>query len=105
MSKPLFHPVAASIELPQVLHALGDPVRLAITLQLKSGIQLSHSEFRPVGKHKATMTHHFRILREAGVTHTAVVGREHIVSLRIKDIEERFPGVLSAIWKVTQGWY
>ena len=50
---------------------------------------------RPVGK--ATRSHHFKVLREAGVTHTRVEGTARHVTLRRDELETRFPGLLEAV--------
>ena len=36
--------------------------------------------------------HHFRVLREAGITHTRVEGGARHVTLRREELEARFPG-------------
>jgi DNA-binding transcriptional ArsR family regulator len=43
------------------------------------------------------MSHHYRVLREAGVTWTEVEGRTRYVSLRRGDLDARFPGLLDAV--------
>jgi DNA-binding transcriptional ArsR family regulator len=46
---------------------------------------------------KSTLSHHLKVLREAGVTHTRVLGTQRLVSLRTDELEERFPGVLGSV--------
>jgi len=46
---------------------------------------------------KSTLSHHLKVLREAGITHTRVVGTTRLVSLRASELEERFPGVLDSV--------
>jgi DNA-binding transcriptional ArsR family regulator len=46
---------------------------------------------------KATLSHHFRVLREAGLVRTRLDGRKRLLSLRIDDLEARFPGLLHAV--------
>jgi DNA-binding transcriptional ArsR family regulator len=46
---------------------------------------------------KSTLSHHLKVLREAGVTHTRVDGTQRMVSLRTIELEERFPGLLSSV--------
>jgi len=46
---------------------------------------------------KPTMSHHFRILREAGLTRTVADGRHRIIEVRRDDMESRFPGLLEAV--------
>jgi DNA-binding transcriptional ArsR family regulator len=43
------------------------------------------------------MSHHFKVLREAGVTHTRADGTKRMMSLRQIELEERFPGLLASI--------
>jgi DNA-binding transcriptional ArsR family regulator len=46
---------------------------------------------------KATLSHHFRVLREAGLVRTRLDGRKRLLSLRIDDLDARFPGLLHAV--------
>jgi DNA-binding transcriptional ArsR family regulator len=46
---------------------------------------------------KSTLSHHLKVLREAGVTHTRVLGTQRLVSLRTDELEVRFPGVLESV--------
>jgi DNA-binding transcriptional ArsR family regulator len=50
-----------------------------------------------LGISKATLSHHFRVLREAGVVHARPDGRKRYLSLRADDLEARFPGLLEAV--------
>ena len=50
-----------------------------------------------LGISKATLSHHFRVLREAGVVRTRLDGRKRLLSLRYDDLEARFPGLLDAV--------
>ena len=52
---------------------------------------------RTLGPGAPTVSHHFRTLREAGLTHTEVDGRERVVRTRFEDLEARFPGLLRAV--------
>jgi DNA-binding transcriptional ArsR family regulator len=94
---PLHHPDADAIQLPAVLHALSDPQRLHIVRELAAD-----TEARPCGSihldvTKSTMTHHFRVLREAGVIRQERVGTTKLTALRRDDLERRFPGLLDAV--------
>ncbi len=93
----LHHPDTDDLELPAVLHALSDPQRLCIVRELSSA-----TEPRPCGSLqldvcKSTRTHHFRVLREAGLVRQQVIGTSRLTSLRRDDLDERFPGLLDAI--------
>ncbi|WP_371653387.1 MULTISPECIES: ArsR/SmtB family transcription factor [unclassified Streptomyces] len=94
-------PDAADIELVKVLHALGDPVRLTLLKVYADGEQYSCAPGAlGLGHlHKSTVSHHMRIMREAGVTSTRVVGRSRYVRLRRDDLDLRFPGLLDALIK------
>jgi DNA-binding transcriptional ArsR family regulator len=43
------------------------------------------------------MTHHFKVLRDSGIIHTRVEGREHFTTLRQKELDARFPRLLDTI--------
>jgi DNA-binding transcriptional ArsR family regulator len=92
-------PDADDIELVKVLHALGDPVRLMLLGKYASGRQLSCApDALGVGHlHKSTVSHHLKIMREAGLTSTRAVGRNRYVQLRRADLDARFPGLLDAL--------
>jgi DNA-binding transcriptional ArsR family regulator len=94
--RAISHPVTAQLSLPGVLHALSDPVRLEIVRALAGGIEASCGELGvPVSK--STLSHHLKVLRDAGLTQTRAVGVHRFVSLRAADIEERFPGLLGCV--------
>jgi DNA-binding transcriptional ArsR family regulator len=98
----LVHPAKEDITLAGVLGALGDPMRLRILKKLlgKRHGCLSCSEAAPCTEiAKSTLSHHFRILRDAGLIRTTKQGVEHLNSVRWDDLSERFPGLLAAIMK------
>ena len=43
------------------------------------------------------MSHHFRVLREAGLVWTRNDGTVHMNSLRRKELDKRFPGLMKAV--------
>ena len=90
------HPGRAELELSSVLHALSDPARLEIVRGLADGDEPSCGTF-DLGLSKATLSHHFKVLREAGLVRTRPEGRKRLLSLRIDDLEYRFPGLLDAV--------
>ncbi|CAH0323095.1 ArsR/SmtB family transcription factor [Pseudomonas mediterranea] len=49
------------------------------------------------GRPKSSMSHHFRVLRDAGLVHTRNVGTTHMNSLRRDELESRFPGLLASV--------
>jgi DNA-binding transcriptional ArsR family regulator len=91
------HPTAEQIELPAVLHALSDPQRLRIVRELASSEEpLACGSFAlDVGK--STRTHHFRVLREAGLIEQRREGTRKLSVLRRADVDGRFPGLLDAV--------
>jgi DNA-binding transcriptional ArsR family regulator len=90
------HPSRSELELPSILHALSDPARLEIVRRLAAGDEWSCGTFE-LGLSKATLSHHFRVLREAGVVRTRPDGRKRLLSLREDDLNARFPGLLEAV--------
>lgn len=95
------HPATEDITLAGVLGALADPMRLRIVgTLLKKNDCMSCSEAAPCpDMAKSTLSHHFRILREAGIIRTSKIGVENRNSLRIDDLNARFPGLLKQILK------
>jgi DNA-binding transcriptional ArsR family regulator len=88
---------ASVLDVTRVLHALADPVRFEIVRQLRSAEDpIACGRFdTPVAK--STLSHHFKILREAGILATTRDGGRTLNTLRILEIEEAFPGLLDAI--------
>jgi DNA-binding transcriptional ArsR family regulator len=95
------HPSREELELSSVLHALSDPARLEIVRRLASGAEPSCGTFE-LGLSKATLSHHFRVLRESGVVLVRPEGRKRLLSLRSEDLNARFPGLIEAILAVKQ---
>lgn len=99
----LDHPEPEEIRLEAVLHALSDPIRLKIVGDLAMG----HDDMAciafelPVSK--STSTHHFRVLREAGVIRQHYRGTSRISKLRNDDLQARFPGLLDAVLLSSEG--
>jgi DNA-binding transcriptional ArsR family regulator len=90
------HPDLDDLDLAAVLHALSDPVRLEIVAGLAGGDERSCGSF-DVAVTKSTCTHHFRVLREAGLIRQRQQGTARLNSLRRDDLEARFPGLLGTI--------
>ena len=90
-------PARSEIELAAVLHALSDPVRLRIVAALAvAGEEPSCGSFDlPVTK--STCTHHFKVLREAGVIQQRQRGTARLNALRRQDLDARFPGLLDSV--------
>lgn len=93
---PLPHPARHEIDLAAVLHALSDPMRLRIVAGLAARDDRTCKSFDlPVTK--STCTHHFRVLREAGVIRQRLEGTTKLNSLRRDDLDARFPGLLDSV--------
>jgi DNA-binding transcriptional ArsR family regulator len=96
------HPSKEDITLAGVLGALSDPMRLKILkklLERRDG-GLSCSSAAPCeGMAKSTLSHHFRVLRDAGLIRTTKQGVEHFNTVRWDDVNGRFPGLLKTVMK------
>ena len=97
--KQYCHPTTDQITLAGVLHALSDPVRLSVVTTLARGGEQPCGTFA-VPVTKSTMSHHMRVLREAGIIRLRCEGTQSLTSLRCDDLEARFPGLLQAVLRV-----
>ena len=99
--KPLTHPSIEDVTVEGILHALSDPVRVAIYARLAtSDGAAACSHFTGICDRdipKSTLSQHFRALREAGLIRSERRGVEMLNTSRCKEIEQRFPGLLPAI--------
>ena len=99
------HPIRAELELGAVLHALSDPVRLQMVAWLaacdESNAPSCGSFDVPVTK--STCTHHFKVLREAGIIRQRTDGTARRNTLRRDDLDARFPGLFDAILRSAGG--
>jgi DNA-binding transcriptional ArsR family regulator len=96
-SAELTQPRREDLRLEAALHALSDPVRLHIVRQLAASEEPRACGSLGLPVTKSTATHHFRVLREAGLISQRDEGRARINTLRRGDIEARFPGLLKAV--------
>src|SRR3984957_15101968 len=99
--RPLFHPSVEDITVEGILHALSDPVRVAIYAEIV-GSQCSHncSNFLKMSEKaipKSTLSQHFKALREAGLIRGERHGVEMHNTSRCAELEQRFPGLIPAI--------
>ena len=103
MSRPLAHPNSEDITVAGILHALADPVRLAIVnelLEAEAGLNCTQMTDRlEVDMPKSTCSQHYRILRESGLIVSERKGVELTSRVRVRELETRFPGLLQAILK------
>jgi DNA-binding transcriptional ArsR family regulator len=91
------HPARPELELSAVLHALSDPVRLMIVAELAKGEREYTCGSFALPVTKSTCTHHFKVLREAGLIKQRQQGTTRLNTLRREDLEARFPGLLETI--------
>ena len=96
MAAALEQPAIQEVELSEVLHALSDPTRLEIVRGLAADGERQCGSFH-LGLTKATRSHHFKVLREAGLTNTRVAGTARYVTLRREELDSKFPGLVEAV--------
>jgi DNA-binding transcriptional ArsR family regulator len=103
MQRPFVHPAVDDLTLESVLYALSDPTRLEIIKTLANqGCGMNCSAAAPADLPKSTLSHHFQVLREAGLIQSERRGTEVVNSLRYADLDKRFPGVVASILKASE---
>jgi DNA-binding transcriptional ArsR family regulator len=99
--RPLFHPSVQDVTVEAILHALSDPVRVAIYANIvgqdcsHNCVAFSNISEKPIPK--STLSQHFKILREAGLIRGERQGVEMHNTSRCAEIDKRFPGLIGAI--------
>ena len=99
--KPLIHPAIEDVPLEAILHALADPVRVALFSEIVAGdcsqncTTLASVVQTPIPK--STLSQHMRILREAGLVRGERKRTEMRNTSRCAEIEARYPGLIGAI--------
>jgi DNA-binding transcriptional ArsR family regulator len=88
---------ASAISFAEVMAALSDPVRLQIVRTLAAD-----EEGRACGTFglpvtKSTASHHFKVLREAGLIEQEMRGRTRHTTLRREHVERLYPGLLDLV--------
>ena len=94
--KTYSHPAMRDVPLPAVMQALSDPCRIAIVQELFKGRTLACNEVH-LNISKATRSHHFEVLRAAGIIFTEMEGTKCMTSLRRDELNKYFPGLLKLI--------
>nr|WP_238418242.1 helix-turn-helix domain-containing protein [Pseudomonas cannabina] len=94
--RAFIHPDAKEFVLERVLYALSDPVRMEMVCYLASVAEATCGELDG-GRPKSSASHHFRVLRDAGLIRTRNIGSTHMNALRRDELELRFPGLLACI--------
>jgi DNA-binding transcriptional ArsR family regulator len=99
--RPLIHPAIEDVPVEAILHALSDPVRVAIYADIvgqdcsQNCSTFLRTNDKPIPK--STLSQHFKILREAGLIRGERRGVEmHNIS-RCAEVEQRYPGLISTI--------
>ncbi|MFD7086116.1 ArsR/SmtB family transcription factor [Streptomyces sp. NPDC059918] len=96
-TRALAHPGPAEIRLEAVLHALSDPIRLSIVRDLAATPDELACSYFDLPVTKSTTTHHFRVLREAGVVRQTYRGTAKMNGLRGEELEGLFPGLIGSV--------
>jgi DNA-binding transcriptional ArsR family regulator len=100
MARSFTHPSPKDFSIDGVLYALSDPIRRKILLKLlkcdKNGMGCNKAcdELSP-----STISFHYKILRESGLVLSKKVGVQVINSLRLDEMNKRFPGLIESILK------
>lgn len=94
-------PAIDTVTIDAVLSALADPVRLTFVRALDAagdwtcGSDVLRNTGVTIGK--STLSHHMKVLRDAGLIRTRVEGIRRLVTLRYDEVERRFPGLLTML--------
>jgi DNA-binding transcriptional ArsR family regulator len=100
--RPLVHPAIEEVPIEAILHALSDPVRVAIYADIVKGCKENCSTFLTVEDRdipKSTLSHHFKILREAGLIRSERKGVEMFNTSRCEEVDRHYPGLIGVIVK------
>jgi len=96
MAKLQNEPKAADLQLTAVLYALSDEIRLHIVQRLDQTDEIACGYF-DIDMPKSSLSHHFRVLRTAGVVTARKDGTALMNRLRRADLDARFPGLLDSV--------
>jgi DNA-binding transcriptional ArsR family regulator len=97
-ARNLVHTDPADVPLQDALDALADPVRRSILRELSAEPDFTRTcgTFDlPVSK--ATASHHFAVLRAAGLLEQVDKGPRRLNRLRRAEFDARFPGLLALV--------
>ncbi len=83
--------------LPVVLAALQDPVRLEMVRRLHNADDAVRCAALYEVINKSTATHHFKVLREAGVIERLMLEGQTHQRLRTTDLDRALPGLLDSV--------
>ena len=100
MQRPFLHPAIEDVTLESLLYALADPARLEIVRKLTAGgCPMNCSAAAPHRLPKSTQSHHYQVLREAGLIRSERRGTEVVNTLRCTELDAKFPGLVRAVLK------
>lgn len=92
----IFHPNINELSIEHILYALSDSTRLKIVTKLYKNGETPCQQFENLGK-KNNLSHHYKILRENGIIYVKSIGRQRFLSLRSKELNQKFPNLISII--------
>jgi DNA-binding transcriptional ArsR family regulator len=96
VSDTAFEPDVADVSVDRLMHALSDPVRLEIVrMAAAMPEQPCNCFFEKIPK--STLSHHWKVLREAGLIRQVRRGTQKLNSLRRVELDKRFPGLIKAV--------
>lgn len=99
--KEFEHPRFETINLSDVLSALGDPIRLSIMSKLhENNAETGWGSFE-VTVGKATLSHHMKTLRMSGLIKHRKEGTRCFVAIR-PELNEVYPGLLDSVLRAAE---
>ena len=96
VSRTIWVPNRDEVTVHGLLGALSDPMRLEIVRQLAERGEQRPADFLDMGS-KQNLTHHLRVLRDAGVLGARYQGRNKVLWLRRDLMDEVLPGLLDGV--------
>lgn len=98
--RPGDHPAVADFDLNKILACLADENRRSVieTLYHQPDDLEQFCSVFGLPWATSTRTHHFRLMRQAGLVHQRDVGNGQMTRLRRSDIEEAYPGLLKSLF-------
>lgn len=91
-----WYPEREDITIYGILAALSDPTRLSIVRKLAECDEQCPFDFLDIAS-KQNLTHHMKVLREAGLLMSRYEGRNKYIWLRRDIIDDMFPGLLDGV--------
>ena len=90
------YPSLKKIPVSVIFDALSDPVRLEIFCALLEQDEISCGKCKSTLS-KSTMSHHFKVLTQAGLIQRREEGTIHFLSVRKEEVDRRLPGLLALL--------